>query len=72
MYSIDIKGLTKRFEDKTAVDDLTLMINEGELLGFLGPNGAGKTVTIKTLCGILKPSSGVAKVNGFDVTRARA
>ena len=69
MYSIDIKGLTKRFEDKTAVDDLTLMINEGELFGFLGPNGAGKTVTIKTLCGILKPSSGVAKVNGFDVTK---
>ncbi len=69
MYSIDIKGLTKRFEDKTAVDDLTLMINEGELFGFLGPNGAGKTVTIKTLCGILKPSSGVARVNGFDVTK---
>lgn len=69
MYSIDIRGLTKRFEDKTAVDDLTLTIDAGELFGLLGPNGAGKTVTIKTLCGILKPTSGTARVNGFDVTK---
>ncbi|MCX6649882.1 MAG: ABC transporter ATP-binding protein [Candidatus Bathyarchaeota archaeon] len=69
MYSIDIQGLTKKFEDKTAVDDLTLKIGEGELFGLLGPNGAGKTVTIKTLCGILKPTSGTATVNGFDPTK---
>jgi ABC-2 type transport system ATP-binding protein len=69
MYSIDIQGLTKRFEDKTAVDELTLTINAGELFGLLGPNGAGKTVTIKTLCGILKPTSGTANVNGFDVIK---
>ena len=69
MYSIDVQGLTKKFEDKTAVDDLTLTINAGELFGLLGPNGAGKTVTIKTLCGLLEPTSGSAKVNGFDVVR---
>ena len=69
MYSIDIQSLTKRFEDKTALDGLTLTIEEGELFGLLGPNGAGKTVTIKILCGILPPTSGTAKVDGFDVTR---
>jgi ABC-2 type transport system ATP-binding protein len=69
MHSIELQDLTKRFEDKTAVDRLTLKINEGELFGLLGPNGAGKTVTIKTLCGILKPTSGAATVNGFDATK---
>ena len=69
MHSIELQDLTKRFEDKTAVDHLTLKINEGELFGLLGPNGAGKTVTIKTLCGILKPTSGAATVNGFDATK---
>jgi ABC-2 type transport system ATP-binding protein len=69
MYSIELQNLTKRFEDKTAIDDLTLTINTGALFGLLGPNGAGKTVTIKTLCGILKPTSGTARVNGFDVIK---
>ena len=69
MYSIELKELTKRFEEKTAVDNFTLKINEGELFGLLGPNGAGKTVTIKTLCGLLKPTSGTVLINGFDVTK---
>ena len=69
MYSIELQNLTKRFEDKTAVDDLTLTINDGELFGLLGPNGAGKTVTIKILCGLIKPTSGTARINGFDATR---
>jgi ABC-2 type transport system ATP-binding protein len=69
MYSIELQNLTKRFEDKTAVDDLTLTITDGELFGLLGPNGAGKTVTIKTLCGLIKPTSGTAGINGFDATR---
>jgi len=69
MYSIDLQNLTKRFEDKTAVDGLTLTINVGELFGLLGPNGTGKTVTLKILCGILKPTSGTARVNGFDVIK---
>ncbi len=67
MNGIEIMGLTKRFDDKLAVDNLSLEIGEGELFGLLGPNGAGKSVTIKTLCGILEPSSGSAKVNGFDI-----
>jgi ABC-type multidrug transport system ATPase subunit len=67
LNAIEIEDLTKRFEDKTAVDNLSLSIPEGELFGLLGPNGAGKTVTIKTLCGILEPTSGSVRVGGFDV-----
>jgi ABC-2 type transport system ATP-binding protein len=69
MNAIEIDSLTKRFEDKTALDSLSLTIPEGELFGLLGPNGAGKTVTIKTLCGILQPTSGTARVGGYDVHR---
>ncbi len=69
MHSIEICDLTKRFEDKTAVDGLTFSVGEGELFGLLGPNGAGKTVTIKTLCGILHPTSGSATVNGYDAAK---
>jgi ABC-2 type transport system ATP-binding protein len=65
--AIEIDSLTKRFEDKTALDGLCLTIPDGELFGLLGPNGAGKTVTIKTLCGILQPTSGTARVGGYDV-----
>ena len=67
MNGIEIHGLTKRFDDKLAVDGLSLEIGEGELFGLLGPNGAGKSVTIKTLCGINQPSSGGAKIKGYDV-----
>jgi ABC-2 type transport system ATP-binding protein len=67
MKGIEINGLTKRFNDKLAVDGLSLEIGEGELFGLLGPNGAGKSVTIKTLCGIYEPTSGSAKVNGFNI-----
>ena len=66
---IDTENLTKKFGDKTAVDGLTLTINAGELFGLVGPNGTGKTVTLKILCGILKPTSGTARVNGFDVIK---
>jgi len=64
---ITTKNLTKRFGNLTAVDNLNLEIEEGEIFGLLGPNGAGKTTTISMLCTILKPSSGTAKVNGFDI-----
>lgn len=63
-YSIETRGLTKRFRRFTAVDGLDLGIGEGEVYGLLGPNGAGKTTTVKMLCGILKPSSGDALVLG--------
>jgi ABC-2 type transport system ATP-binding protein len=64
---ITTKNLTKKFKNLTAVDKLNLEIEEGEIFGLLGPNGAGKTTTISMLCTILKPSSGTAKVNGYDI-----
>jgi len=64
---IELTDLTKKFEDKTAVDGLTLRIDKGEILGFLGPNGAGKTTTVKMLAGMLVPTSGSAKIAGFDI-----
>jgi ABC-2 type transport system ATP-binding protein len=69
---IRIENLTKKFEDVTAVDSLFLEIEKGELFGLLGPNGAGKTTVIKTLCGLLEPTSGSIWVGGFDVRREAA
>lgn len=66
---IRIIDLTKRFEQKTAVDHLTLTVYPGEILGFLGTNGAGKSTTVKMLTGMLQPTSGTAEVAGFDVLR---
>lgn len=66
---ITIENLTKKFEDVTAVDGLSLEIEKGELFGLLGPNGAGKTTAIKVLCGLLEPSSGSAHVGGYDVRK---
>ena len=65
---IEIEGLTKRFGEKTAVDDLTLAIPRGRLFAFLGPNGAGKTTTIKMLCGLLRPDAGKVRVCGHDMS----
>lgn len=64
---IHIEGLTKRFGDLLAVDDLDLEIAAGELFAVLGPNGAGKTTTFKILVGLQRPSSGRASIGGFDV-----
>ncbi|HNZ07844.1 MAG TPA: ABC transporter ATP-binding protein [Candidatus Cloacimonadota bacterium] len=64
---IQTSALTKRFGDFVAVDHLDLRISAGEIFGFLGANGAGKTTSIRMLCGLLRPSSGEARVNGFDV-----
>ncbi len=66
---IDIRNLTKRFAQHTAVDDLSFQVQPGEVLGFLGPNGAGKSTTMKMLTGFLAPTSGTASVLGFDIQR---
>jgi len=64
---IQAQGLSKRFGDLQAVDQLSFSVKEGEIFGFLGPNGAGKTTTIRMLVGLLRPDSGTALVNGYDV-----
>ncbi|MEB3206862.1 MAG: ABC transporter ATP-binding protein [Vampirovibrionales bacterium] len=65
--SILAHKLTRRFSQKTAVQDLDLRIDRGEIFGFLGPNGSGKSTTIKMLCGLLTPTSGLAEVCGLNV-----
>ena len=64
---IETEGLTKRFGDFTAVDAITFNVMEGEIFGFLGANGAGKTIAIKMLIGLSRPTSGSAKIAGYDV-----
>lgn len=59
--------LTRRFDDKIAVNNLNLSVAEGEFFGFLGPNGAGKSTTINMLVGLLRPSGGRALINGIDI-----
>lgn len=66
---IKITNVTKKFEDFTAVDNLSLSIEKGEFLGLLGPNGAGKTTLIKMLTGLLKPTEGKIYINGQIMTR---
>ena len=65
--AIDVRGLTRRFGNFTAVNEITFDVREGEVFGFLGANGAGKTTAIKVLIGLLAPSSGEANVAGYDV-----
>jgi ABC-2 type transport system ATP-binding protein len=70
-YAIRVDGLTKRFKDLKAVDQISFEVERGELFGLLGPNGAGKTTTINMLCTLLKPTSGYAEVAGYDVSKSR-
>lgn len=65
--AIEVFGLTKTFGKFTAVDNVSFAVRKGEVFGFLGANGAGKSTTIRMLCGLLQPSSGTAKVGGFDI-----
>src|SRR5439155_4333007 len=67
--TIETRLLTKRFGAFTAVDSLSVSIEEGEVFGFLGSNGAGKSTAIRILCGLLAPTSGSAEVLGIDVTK---
>ena len=66
--AIDVNGLVKRFGDFTAVKGITFTVAQGEIFGLLGPNGAGKSTLIRMLTTLLPPTSGSAKVNGFDIT----
>src|SRR4029453_13208660 len=73
--AVETSGLRKRFGDKVAVEDLTLVVPRGEVFGFLGPNGAGKTTSLKMLLGLIAPTSGGGRVLGAPLgdraTRAR-
>ena len=64
---IDTENLTKKFGDLTAVDSVTLHVNDGEVFGFLGPNGAGKTTTIRMLCCLISKTSGSATIGGYEI-----
>jgi ABC-2 type transport system ATP-binding protein len=68
-HAIEVRGLSRRFGQFVAVDNVSFDVERGEIFGFLGSNGAGKSTTIRMLCGLLKPSSGTASVGGIDVTR---
>ncbi len=65
--ALQTTGLTKRYESIVAVDALDLRVERGEIFGFLGPNGAGKTTTMRMLLGLVKPTSGSARVLGMDI-----
>ena len=67
LYSVQTKSLTKSFGDVIAVNDVSFSVKTGEIFGFLGPNGAGKSTTMMILTTLLKPTSGQALINGFDV-----
>jgi len=67
--AIDVRGLTKHFGSKTAVDGIDIAVPEGEVWGFLGPNGSGKTTTIRMLCGLLRADAGEGSVLGLDFLR---
>jgi len=69
MLDIEVENLTKRFGDFTAVDSLNFSVEHGEVFGLLGPNGAGKSTLIRMLTTLVPPTSGTARVNGFDIIR---
>lgn len=67
--AIDVRGMTKRFGDRTVVNDIALQVRAGEIYGFLGPNGSGKTTFIRMLCGLLRADAGSGTCLGHDVIR---
>src|SRR5690242_8737089 len=67
--AIDVRGLTKSFEGREVVHDLSMQVKRGTIYGFLGPNGSGKTTTIRMLCGLLTPDSGEGRCLGYDIRR---
>jgi ABC-2 type transport system ATP-binding protein len=67
--AIDVKGLSKSFEGREVVHDLSMQVKRGTIYGFLGPNGSGKTTTIRMLCGLLTPDAGEGTCLGYDIRR---
>ena len=72
MFVLDIKNLQKKYGSSTAVKDVSLHVEKGEILGLLGPNGAGKTTTFTMILGVLEPSSGSILIDGIDLKTHRA
>jgi len=72
MDIIEVENLVKKFGEFTAVNQVSFEVAKGEIFGFLGPNGAGKTTTINVLCTLLRPTSGRASVNGYDISKHRS
>jgi len=68
MASVNLEGITKRYEDVTAVDDMTLDIEDGEFVTFVGPSGCGKSTTMETIAGLTLPTEGTIEIGGRDVT----
>jgi ABC-2 type transport system ATP-binding protein len=66
---IDVQGITKRFGDRTVVNDIPMQVRRGEIYGFLGPNGSGKTTFLRMLCGLLTPDAGSGLCLGYDILR---
>ena len=65
--AIDVQGITKRFGDRTVVNDIAMQVRRGEIYGFFGPNGSGKTTFLRMLCGLLRPDEGRGTCLGFDI-----
>jgi ABC-2 type transport system ATP-binding protein len=66
---IDVQGITKRFGNRTVVNNIPMQVRRGEIYGFLGPNGSGKTTFLRMLCGLLTPDGGSGRCLGYDIRR---
>src|SRR5579863_4834263 len=71
-FAIDVRGVTKKFGDRTVVNDIAMQVRPGEIYGFLGPNGSGKTTFLRMLCGLLTPDDGSGQCLGLDFRRQSA
>src|ERR1700722_11203344 len=69
MFDVEVNHLTKRFGNFCAVDSLNFTVNHGEVFGLLGPHGAGKSTLLRMLTTLVPPTSGTARINGFDIVR---
>ncbi len=69
MFAVELRNLTRKFDDFVAVDNVSLNVKPGMIYGFLGPNGSGKSTTIRMICGLLEPTEGSGSVLGLDIVR---